>query len=87
MKFLPSSYLRLAYHRKIPAVFGYIPCALMNCARAVRLHNEVFAVYYRKKMDEGKPHCVAINHVAKKLVRLIFALETKGERFDPEKSR
>lgn len=62
-------------------------CALMNCARAVRLHNEVFAVYYRKKMDEGKPHCVAINHVAKKLVRLIFALETKGERFDPEKSR
>lgn len=62
-------------------------CALMNCARAIRLHNEVFAAYYRKKTDEGKPHCVAINHVAKKLVRLIFALETKGEMFDPEKSR
>lgn len=62
-------------------------CALMNCARAIKLHNETFAAYYRKKMDEGKPHRVAVSHVAKKLVRLIFALETKGEMFDPEKSR
>ena len=62
-------------------------CALMNCARAIRLHNEVFAAYYQKKISEGKPHCVAINHIAKKLVRLIFALETKGEMFDPQKLR
>ena len=57
--------------------------ALMNCARAIPLHNETFAVYYRKKIDEGKPYNVAVNHVAKKLVRLIFALETKGTMFDP----
>ena len=57
--------------------------ALMNCSRAIRLHNETFAAYYLKKTAEGKPHCVAINHVAKKLVRLIFALETKGIMFDP----
>ena len=62
-------------------------CALMNCARAIKLHNATFAAYYRKKMDEGKPHRVAVSHVAKKLVRLIFTLETKGEMFDPEKSR
>jgi len=61
--------------------------ALMNCARSVKLHNEVFAAYYQKKIAEGKPHIVAINHVAKKLVRLIFALETKGQMFDPSKSR
>ena len=60
---------------------------LMNCARAIKLHNEVFAVYYQKKRDDGKPHFVAINHVAKKLVRLIFALETKGVMFDADKLR
>jgi transposase len=60
---------------------------LMNCSRSVKLHNEVFAAYYQKKIDEGKSHIVALNHVAKKLVRLIFALETKGVMFDPSKSR
>ena len=58
-------------------------CALMNCARTISLHNESFAIYYRKKINEGKPYNVAITHVAKKLVRLIFALETKGIMFDP----
>ena len=58
-------------------------CALMNCSRSMLLHNETFAAYYQKKISEGKPHCVAVSHVAKKLVRLIFALETKGEMFDP----
>ena len=57
--------------------------ALMNCARTISLHNETFAVYYRKKINEGKPYDVAVTHVAKKLVRLIFALETKGVTFDP----
>jgi len=61
--------------------------ALMNCARAIRLHNETFAVYFRKKMTEGKPYDVATSHVAKKLVRLIYALETKGIMFDPEALR
>jgi len=58
-------------------------CVLMNCSRSIRLHNETFATYYLKKISEGKPHSVAISHVAKKLVRLIFALETKGISFDP----
>jgi len=58
--------------------------ALMNCARIIPIHTETFAAYYRKKMDEGKPYNVAITHVAKKLVRLIYALETKGVMFDPD---
>jgi len=62
-------------------------CTLMNCSRAIRLHNEVFAAYYQKKINEGKPYNVAVNHVAKKLVRLIFALETKGEIFNANKLR
>lgn len=59
-------------------------CALMNCSRSILLHNEVFAAYYHKKISEGKPHYVAISHVAKKLVRLIFTLETNGEMFNPD---
>jgi len=61
--------------------------ALMLSARSVKLHNEVFEAYYQKKRAEGKPHFVAINHLAKKLVRLIFALESNGVSFDPSKLR
>jgi Transposase and inactivated derivatives len=60
---------------------------IMNCANSVKLHNEVFAAYYQKKRDENKPHFVALNHVAKKLIRLIYALETQGVMFDPDKLR
>ena len=66
---------------------SHLRCAIMNCARAIRLHNEVFAAYYLKKISEGKDHEVALSHVAKKLVRLIYTLETKGIMFDPEKLR
>ncbi len=61
--------------------------ALLSCCRSLRLHNETFAVYYRKKANEGKHESVVLSHMAKKLVRLIFALETKGEMFDPGKLR
>jgi len=60
---------------------------LMNCSRSIKQHNEVFAAYYLKKRNEGKPHYVALNHVAKKLVRLLFVLETKDVMFDPDKLR
>lgn len=59
-------------------------CVLMNCSSSMLLHNETFAAYYQKKVSEGKPHYVAISHVAKKLVRLIFTLETKGVMFDSD---
>jgi transposase len=61
--------------------------ALMSAAGTVCLHNEVFAAYYRKKINEGKEYRVAMNHVAKKLVRVIYALETKGMTFDPNRLR
>ena len=65
----------------------YLRCVLLNCCRAMRLHNEVFATYYRKKISEGKHESVALSHLAKKLVRLIFTLESTGATFDPEKLR
>ena len=31
--------------------------------------------YYNKKRNEGKPHRVALTHVAKKLIRIIYKIE------------
>ena len=46
-----------------------------------------FATYYAKKRGEGKPHRVAITHVAKKLIRVIYALERQDIDFNAQKLR
>ena len=55
---------------------------LMNCSESILIYNPTFYVYYRKKRDEGKSHRVAISHVARKLVRIIYKLETEHIDFD-----
>ena len=55
---------------------------LMNCAESIMISNPVFYDYYRKKRDEGKAHRVALSHLARKLVRLIYKLETEHIDFD-----
>ena len=55
---------------------------LMNCAESIMISNLVFYDYYRKKRDEGKAHRVALSHLARKLVRLIYKLETEHIDFD-----
>ena len=55
---------------------------LMNCAESLLLYNPVFYAYYKKKRNEGKPHRIALSHVARKLVRTIFKLETEQIDFD-----
>lgn len=54
---------------------------LMNCALPLIRFDVTFAAYYAKKRSEGKSHRVAISHVAKKLVRVIFALERQNTDF------
>lgn len=56
---------------------------LMNVAIGVIKYNKVFSNYYYKKRNEGKCHRVALTHVVKKLLRVIFYLETKNVDFDP----
>ena len=46
-----------------------------------------FATYYEKKRAEGKKHRVAITHVAKKLIRVIYALERQDVDFNAQKLR
>jgi transposase len=61
----------------------YLRWALINAARFVCNWEPTFAAYLEKKRSEGKHYYVALSHAAKKLVRLIYHLETTGERFIP----
>ena len=61
---------------------AYLRYALLNCVTPLIRCNVTFASYYNKKIAEGKPYRVAATHVAKKLVRIIYTLETKGIDYD-----
>ena len=53
----------------------YLRYALYNATKYVCHWDPTFADYLAKKRAEGKHYNIAISHAAKKLVRLIFALE------------
>lgn len=59
----------------------YLRYALYNATKYVCLWDPIFAAYLAKKRAEGKHYNVAISHAAKKLVRLIFALEKSGQPY------
>ena len=54
---------------------------LLNAADYVFLHESIFTEFYYKKRNEGKTHRVALSHVAKKLVRIIYKLESENITF------
>ena len=59
----------------------YLRYALYNAAKYVCLWNPNFANYLAKKRAEGKHYNVALSHAAKKLVRLIFAMEKSKQPY------
>ena len=59
----------------------YLRYALFNAAKYVCLWCPTFSAYLEKKRSEGKHYNVAISHAAKKLVRLIFAMQRSGKAF------
>jgi transposase len=61
---------------------SHLRFTLMNVCLPITKHNFVFAEYYNKKRNEGKSHRVALSHVCKKLIRVIYTLETKHLEFD-----
>lgn len=61
---------------------GYLRYSLMNIAMTVIKFNNIFYDYYYKKRSEGKCHRVALSHVCKKLIRVIYILEPKNIQFD-----
>ena len=66
---------------------SHLRYTLMNLCIPLIRNNIVFAEYYAKKRSEGKPHRVACSHLIKKLIRVLYKLETEGIDFDPEKLR
>lgn len=64
----------------------YLRWALINAASYVCNWEPTFAAYLAKKRAEGKHYYVALSHAAKKLVRLLYHLETTGENYQPQKT-
>ncbi len=59
----------------------YLRSTFFTAAVCVCRIEPTFALYLAKKRAEGKHYYVAISHVVKKLVRLIFHLEKTGEHY------
>ena len=59
----------------------YLRYAIFNATRFVCHWDPVFEAYLAKKLAEGKHYNVAISHAAKKLVRVIFALQKSGQPY------
>ena len=66
---------------------SYLRQYLMNVATTSLIHNPHLYEYYSKKRREDKHHRVALSHVAKKLIRTIFKLETDQIDFDIQQMR
>jgi len=61
----------------------YLRFAIFNATKYVCHWDPSFATYLAKKRAEGKHYNVAVSHAAKKLVRLIFALEKSKQPYRP----
>lgn len=66
---------------------SYLRQYIMNCTQTLLLHNPPFYDFYLRKRNEGKKHRVALSHVAKKLIRIIFKLETDKLPFNSQQMR
>ena len=61
----------------------YLRYAIFNATKYVCMWDPTFSAYLAKKRAEGKHYNVAISHAAKKLVRLIYAMEKSGQPYRP----
>ena len=81
----PSTYqsgqLNGAYAHMEKRGSRYLRYALFNAAKYVCRWDPTFAAYLAKKRAEGKHYNVAVSHAAKKLVRVIFAIQNSGEAY------
>lgn len=62
----------------------YLRWAILTSARTVSMRDETFSAYLAKKRSEGKHFYVAMSHVAKKLIRVIFHLLKSNAAFVPQ---
>jgi hypothetical protein len=62
---------------------GHLRYAVMNISMSILRYSPTFYDYYLKKRSEGKCHRVALSHVCKKLIRVIYTIEKSNTIFDP----
>lgn len=62
---------------------GHLRYTIMNSSMIILRYSPTFYDYYLKKRSEGKHHRVALSHVCKKLIRVIYSLEKYNIDFDP----
>ena len=81
----PSTYqsgqLESSYSHMEKQGSRYLRFALINATKYVCHWDETFGTYLQKKISEGKHYNIAITHAAKKLVRLIYAMEKSGKPY------
>ena len=63
---------------------AYLRWAIHTSASIIIHHDNTFSQYYAKKRMEGKHHLVALGHVSKKLVRVIFSILKYNNSFVPQ---
>ena len=81
----PSTYqsgqLDNCYARMEKRGSRYLRYALYNATAYVCLWNPTFQAYLAKKRFEGKHYYVALSHATKKLIRVIYQLESSGQQY------
>ena len=81
----PGRYQSGQIDKNLPMVkhgSGHLRNALIYGSFTLLGRYPVLYDYYQKKRDEGKSHNVALSHVAKKLLRVIFYLEKNNKNFN-----
>lgn len=81
----PSTYqsgqLDNCYARMEKRESRYLRYALYNATAYVCLWDPTFKAYLAKKRSEGKHYYVALSHATKKLIRVIYQLESSGQQY------
>jgi hypothetical protein len=62
----------------------YLRWAILTASRTVSMRDSTFSDYLAKKQNEGKHYYIAMSHVAKKLIRVIFYLLKTNNEFVPQ---
>lgn len=66
---------------------SYLRYALIQAAKLLANYSPHFRAYLRLKINQGKHYNVAISHVAKKLIRIIYYLLKTNQKFDENRLR
>ena len=59
--------------------------ALYQAASMARLHDHTLHIYNHHRQQMKEHHAVAISHVARKLLGIIYAVCARGQSYDPAK--